>query len=68
MKHMTKIDIYSGSDELTVPFLSIGAKGVISVAANIVPKEMRELCSLYFEGNDACLDKLLYILTNTKVG
>ena len=45
-----KIDIYSGSDELTVPFLSIGAKGVISVAANIVPKEMRELCSLYFEG------------------
>ena len=45
-----KIDIYSGSDELTVPFLSIGAKGVISVAANIVPKEMEELCHLYFEG------------------
>ena len=45
-----KIDIYSGNDELTVPFLSIGAKGVISVAANIVPKEMQELCSLYFEG------------------
>ncbi|MBQ3500270.1 MAG: 4-hydroxy-tetrahydrodipicolinate synthase [Oscillospiraceae bacterium] len=45
-----KIDIYSGSDELTVPFLSIGAKGVISVAANIIPKEMQELCSLYSEG------------------
>ena len=45
-----KIDIYSGNDELTVPFLSIGAKGVISVAANIVPKEMQELCTLYFEG------------------
>ena len=45
-----KIDIYSGSDELTVPFLSIGAKGVISVAANVVPKEMQELCSLYFDG------------------
>ena len=45
-----KIDIYSGNDELTVPFLSIGAKGVISVAANIVPKEMQELCSDYFEG------------------
>lgn len=45
-----KLDIYSGSDELTVPFLSIGAKGVISVAANIVPKEMQKLCSLYFEG------------------
>lgn len=45
-----KIDIYSGSDELTVPFLSIGAKGVISVAANIVPDKMQKLCSLYFEG------------------
>lgn len=45
-----KIDVYSGSDELTVPFLSIGAKGVISVAANIVPKEMEELCHSYFEG------------------
>ena len=45
-----KIDIYSGSDELTVPFLSIGAKGVISVAANIVPQEIQQLCSLYFEG------------------
>ena len=45
-----KIDIYSGNDELTVPFLSIGAKGVISVAANIVPNEMQKLCSLYFEG------------------
>lgn len=45
-----KIDVYSGNDELTVPLLSIGAKGVISVAANIVPKKMQELCSLYFEG------------------
>ena len=45
-----KIDVYSGNDELTLPLLSIGAKGVISVAANIIPKEMHELCSIYFEG------------------
>ena len=45
-----KIDIYSGNDELTLPFLSIGAKGVISVAANIIPEEMEKLCTLYFEG------------------
>lgn len=45
-----KIDVYSGSDELALPFMSIGAKGVISVAANIVPHEMQELCSLYFQG------------------
>ncbi len=46
------LDIYSGSDELTLPFLSIGAKGVISVAANIIPKEMTRLCKLYFEGKN----------------
>ena len=32
--------------------MSIGAKGVISVAANIVPKEIQSLCSLYFEGKN----------------
>lgn len=45
-----KIDVYSGNDELTIPLLSIGAKGVISVAANIIPNEMQKLCSLFFEG------------------
>lgn len=45
-----KIDVYSGNDELTIPLLSIGAKGVISVAANIVPEKIQHLCSLFFEG------------------
>ena len=45
-----KIDIYCVSDELTLPFLSIGAKGVISVAANIVPEEIEKLCTLFFDG------------------
>ncbi|MBR3610729.1 MAG: 4-hydroxy-tetrahydrodipicolinate synthase [Oscillospiraceae bacterium] len=45
-----KIDIFSGSDELTLPFLSIGAKGVISVAANIVPERMEAICTEYFGG------------------
>ncbi len=45
-----KIDVYSGNDELTIPLLSIGAKGVISVAANIIPEKMQHLCSLFFEG------------------
>ena len=47
-----KIDIYSGSDELTLPFLSIGAKGIISVAANIVPEKIAELCSIFFDGKN----------------
>lgn len=38
-----KLDFYSGDDSLTVPAMSIGAKGVISVAGNVVPKEMHLL-------------------------
>lgn len=44
------LDIYSGNDDQTVPFLSLGAQGVISVAANVVPAEMVRLCRLYTEG------------------
>ncbi len=42
--------LYSGNDDLTLPLLSIGADGVISVFANIKPALMHEICSLYFEG------------------
>ena len=34
-----KIDVYSGEDALTVPMLSMGAAGTISVLSNVVPKE-----------------------------
>ena len=34
-----KLDIYSGEDALTVPFLSMGAAGTISVLSNVVPKQ-----------------------------
>lgn len=33
-----ELDIYSGNDDMTVPLLSIGGKGVISVSANILPE------------------------------
>ncbi len=42
-----KLDFYSGNDDLTVSMMSYGAKGVISVASNIIPaimKEISELC------------------------
>ena len=44
------LDVYSGNDDQTVPFLSLGAQGVISVAANILPAEMVRLCRLYTSG------------------
>lgn len=42
-----KIEILSGEDHLILPMLSIGAKGVVSVVANIMPKQMSELIYSY---------------------
>ena len=43
--------LYSGNDNLTVPYLSIGGSGVISVTSNILPREMHDMCYDFFEGN-----------------
>ena len=40
-----KIDVLSGDDFLTLPLMACGAKGVISVTANIMPKEVKALVS-----------------------
>ena len=46
-----KITLLSGDDKLLLPVLSIGGKGVISVVANIIPKEVAEMIKYYEEGN-----------------
>ena len=38
--------VLSGDDSLTVPFMSVGAKGVISVASNLYPKQISQLVAL----------------------
>ena len=45
------ITVLSGDDFLSLPMLSVGAKGVISVAANIVPEEVSTLINSYLEGD-----------------
>lgn len=45
-----KIDIYSGNDDQIVPVMSLGGKGVISVLANVVPKEVHEMTKAYLNG------------------
>lgn len=45
-----RITLYSGCDDQTVPFLSLGAMGIISVASNVLPREMSEICRLWFAG------------------
>ena len=48
-----RFDIYSGNDDVTVPVLSMGGKGVISVLGNLLPQAVHEICSLYFNGETA---------------
>ena len=43
--------IWSGNDDCTIPLMSLGALGVISVASNIVPGAVAKLCSLCLEGS-----------------
>lgn len=43
--------ILSGDDALTLPMMSVGAKGVISVANNIIPAQISKMCKLALEGN-----------------
>ena len=48
--------VLSGDDTLTLPMMSVGATGVISVASNVIPASVAALCSAAFEGRwtDAC--------------
>jgi 4-hydroxy-tetrahydrodipicolinate synthase len=45
------LHIYSGNDDQIVPILSLGGKGVISVLANIAPKQIHDIVSNYLNGN-----------------
>ena len=44
--------MYSGNDDITVPLLSVGASGVISVWANIMPREVHDMVMDYLEGRE----------------
>ena len=48
--HVPELDLYSGNDDMIVPFLSVGGKGVISVVSNILPLETHNICEYYFNG------------------
>lgn len=43
--------MYSGNDDIVLPMLALGASGVISVFANICPKEAHRMVQSYMEGN-----------------
>lgn len=45
------IEVISGDDSLTLPMISVGAVGVVSVAANVVPADVAALCSAALAGD-----------------
>ena len=44
------LDVYSGADDQTVPIMSLGGLGVISVFANIMPRQMHQITQLMLDG------------------
>ncbi|MEY3204140.1 MAG: 4-hydroxy-tetrahydrodipicolinate synthase, partial [Planctomycetota bacterium] len=47
----TDLTVLSGDDSMTLPLLSIGGRGVISVVGNIVPADMKALCDAFDAGD-----------------
>ncbi|RJX33940.1 MAG: 4-hydroxy-tetrahydrodipicolinate synthase [Desulfarculus sp.] len=45
-----KMDLLSGDDNMVLPLLSIGGKGVISVLNNVLPREVAGVCQAWFDG------------------
>jgi 4-hydroxy-tetrahydrodipicolinate synthase len=48
---LCNITVLSGDDSLTVPLMSIGAKGIISVASNVVPAEIKAMAQAALAGD-----------------
>ncbi len=60
--------IYSGNDDMIVPVMSLGGKGVISVVSNVMPKETHDICQYCLDGDytSACALqlKMLELINN----
>ncbi len=53
-----KFEILSGDDSLTLPFMSVGAQGVISVASNVAPKQVSEMVRAFASGKIVAAQKM----------
>ncbi|RGY64063.1 4-hydroxy-tetrahydrodipicolinate synthase [Fusobacterium ulcerans] len=50
-REIPELDIYSGNDDMVVPVLSLGGKGVISVSANIIPDISHDMTASFLKGD-----------------
>ena len=53
-----KFEIMSGDDSLTLPFMAVGASGVISVASNVIPREVSQMVKLFATGKSGAALRL----------
>ena len=60
--NLCDITVVSGDDSLTLPMIAVGATGVVSVAANVVPKQVSELCAAANAGDFARAREIHYQL------
>ncbi len=56
------INVMSGDDSLTLPMMAVGARGVVSVAANVVPDRVAAMCNVFDEGDIEGARKIHYEL------
>jgi len=45
-----KLDIWSGNDDQTIAIMAVGGLGIISVLANVIPKDIHDMAHLFLEG------------------
>ncbi len=55
---LPRFTILSGDDSLTLPFMAVGAQGVISVASNVAPREVSQMVNAFARGKIAAAQKL----------
>ena len=52
--------LISGDDALTLPVMAIGGVGIISVVANIIPRDVADMCAAFEKGNMKKAEELHY--------
>ena len=53
-----RFEIMSGDDSLTLPFMAVGAQGVISVASNVIPRQVSQMVKAYAAGKLGAASKI----------
>ena len=57
------VAVYCGNDDMAVPAMALGARGVISVAANVAPRAVRDMADAWLRGEARrCLDAQVALL------